>query len=166
MKKVLLIVFIIGAAAVDLYFFKLLFWKNENTENQKEEVIKEDIRPASPNRVENEKVVEIGKETKTEEEPVKKEEKVQKKTPEKPSTTVKEKKAGIPEGYMVAKEYVNLREKPEPDSKVVVVIRKGAMVKIIGKKANHWKRVLYSFKNRVYEGWVDDRFFIMGDSQK
>ena len=83
------------------------------------------------------------------------------KTPiKKPKPEKKEVSSTNKSGYMVAKVFVNLRKEPDVNSEVVVIIKKGELVKVIGKKANHWKRVLFTHNNRVYEGWVDDRFFI------
>ncbi|WP_457640610.1 SH3 domain-containing protein [Persephonella sp.] len=56
------------------------------------------------------------------------------------------------------KVFLNLREQPRLDSKVITVIRKGAKVKIIDKKFNHWKKVIYVENNKEYTGWVDDRY--------
>jgi len=169
MKKILLVVFIIGAAAVDIYFLKLLFEKKETINKPEKELLTQTPavqEPAVRQEIKEEKSTEEKESAVVQKNAAEVEKKTVKSEEKQSKISSGEKTGEIPEGYMVAKEYVNLREKPKADSKVVVVIRKGAMVKIIGKKANHWKRVLYSYKNRVYEGWVDDRFFITGGVQE
>lgn len=66
---------------------------------------------------------------------------------------------------LVAKEFTRLREEPDLNSKVITIVRKGAIVKVIGKKAHHWKKIIYKSGKNVYEGWVDDRFFKPKGSQ-
>ncbi len=153
MGRLVLIIFIVLMIIVDVYMFKLIFLKENNHSKlvPREEVIE----------VQNKKGEEKIENLNTEEsQTVKKEipapEKIKLVKPEAKKETEKGKPA---KGYMVANVFVNLRAQPDTNSEVITVIKKGAKVKIIGKKANHWKRVLYTSDGRVYEGWVDDRFF-------
>ncbi len=166
MGRIILITFIVLVILVDIYLFKQIFFKENNIPKPPTETVK-------VKKTEKEPVKTEIKKDKTKETEIKKEEILDKKPqavqPKKPENQ-KEKKSvekGKPaEGYMVAKVFVNLRAEPDVNSEVITVVKKGDKVKIIGKKANHWKRVLYPSDGRVYEGWVDDRFFIPEESPK
>ncbi|WP_457626835.1 SH3 domain-containing protein [Persephonella sp.] len=173
MKRAVLILFIMVVIAVDLYFAKQLFLRKQgekiteksNGENSTTTALSVKETPQKEQPPPEQKV-------ETQEEPQKIEKK-EEKTPEKiekkqeiKTATEENKGITVEPGYMIAKVFVNLRKEPDVNSEIVTVIRKGASVKVIGKKANHWKRVLYRQNDRVYEGWVDDRFFIIGESLK
>ncbi|MBK3332577.1 SH3 domain-containing protein [Persephonella atlantica] len=158
MGRLVLVVFIVLMIIVDIYMFKLIFLKENNHSKSvsKKEVVE----------VQDKKINLNTEETQT----VKKETSAPEKTksvkPEAKKETKITEKGKSAEGYMIAKMFVNLRAQPDVNSDVVTVIKKGAKVKIIGKKAKHWKRVLYPSDGRVYEGWVDDRFFTPEESLK
>jgi len=86
--------------------------------------------------------------------------KVEEKSRSEKAPEVKPVKTAVKKDYLVAKVFVNLREKPSVNSRIITVIRKGAKVRVIGRKANHWKKVIYEKNGRLYQGWVDDRYFI------
>jgi len=161
--RLVLVVFIVLMIIVDIYMFKLIFLKENNhlKSASKKEVVEVQDKKSKKETVNlnTEETQTVKKETSAPEKtkPVKPEVKKETKTTEK----------GKPaEGYIVANVFVNLRAQPDVNSDVVTVIKKGAKVKIIGKKAKHWKRVLYPSDGRVYEGWVDDRFFTPEESLK
>jgi len=185
MKKFFLLIFILIIVVIDIYMAKQILLnihkeelpkiKNEEkkqiitespVKEKMEEVVnteKNETQPVQPPSEENKPVVEQ-KEAKEKVETAQPKEKQEEKNSE--ENKIEEAPQQIPEGYMVANVYVNLRKEPDVNSEVVTVIKKGATVKIIGKKAKHWKRVLYTSENRVYEGWVDDRFFTAGEVQE
>ncbi len=185
MKKLFLLIFILVIAVVDIYMAKQILINIHKEElskinNEKEmQIITE--TPAKEEKVEEIKKVEEVNTEKDQTQPVQTAAEENKPDAEqiKPIKQEKndqleeiseknkaEKTTQIPEGYMVANVYVNLRKEPDVNSEIVAVIKKGSTVKIIGKKANHWKRVLYTSDGRVYEGWVDDRFFTIGEAQE
>ncbi|WP_457639233.1 SH3 domain-containing protein [Persephonella sp.] len=163
MKRLFLILLIAVMVVVDAYFIKQLLFSSE--ENKKLTASRSTENPVP--EIENKQ----GKNTPEKPEETKQpsaEKKIQntvvaKPEPKQNSAPVKRQ---VGSGYMIAKVYVNLRKAPDVNSEIVAVIKKGSSVKVIGKKANHWKRVLYRENERVYEGWVDDRFFIKGESLK
>ncbi len=191
MKKIFLLIFILIIAVVDIYMAKQIFVntksikqlqkiekkeeqtitespvKEEKVEEKVEEVVnteKNQTQSVQPPVKENKPAVEEVKPEEKKSETAQLEEKQKEKAPVEKKT--REELKQIPEGYMVANVYVNLRKEPDVNSEIVTVIKKGSTVKIIGKKAKHWKRVLYTSENRVYEGWVDDRFFTIGGAQE
>ena len=179
MKKVFLIIFILIVAAVDIYISKQILLKTQKKqvsqkEEMKEQIIEEPIKEEKIYTVTTEEnqtqlIQTPVEETEPTVEETKPEEEVETVQPEEKTpleNKTEEAPKQIPEGYMIANEYVNLRKEPNISSEVVAVIKKGSIVKIIGKKAKHWKRVLYTSKNRVYEGWVDDRFFTILEDQE
>jgi len=176
MKRVILILFIIAVFTVDLYFVKQLFFKTEGERTR--EGIKESKEGKSETiispvkQVNQEKKLETPQSSGIKSQSEEKQEEIKKVKPieiEKRETkkiVQKKNNTKVKPGYMIAKVFVNLRKKPDVNSERITVIRKGASVKVVGKKANHWKKVIYKHKNKVYEGWVDDRFFIKGESLK
>ncbi len=180
MRKLFLLIFILVIAVVDIYMAKQIlinvhhkeeFLKIKN-ENEKQIITEtsakeEKIEEINTKKDQTKPVQTIAKKNEPDAEQIKPEEKKKNLKLEKMSEKNKAKKTTqIPEGYMVANVYVNLRKEPDVNSEIVAVIKKGSTVKIIGKKAKHWKRVLYTSENRVYEGWVDDRFFTVGEVQE
>ena len=179
MKKIFLIIFILIIAAADIYMAKQIFVNTKSIgqapkiEEKEEQIITESpvIEEKVKEKIEEEVVVNTEKnQTQPVQPPIEENEpdveqtKPEEKVPE--ENKIKETSEKIPEGYMMANVYVNLRKEPDPNSEIVAVIKKGSTVKIIGKKAKHWKRVLYASENRVYEGWVDDRFFTVIEDQE
>ncbi len=179
MKKLFLLIFILAIAVVDIYMAKQILTNIHKEElskinNEKEMQIitetptkEEKVEEINTEKDQTQPVQTAAEENKPDAEqikPIKQEKNDQ--LEEISEKNKAEKTTQIPEGYMVANVYVNLRKEPDVNSEIVTVIKKGSTVKIIGKKANHWKRVLYTSDGRVYEGWVDDRFFTIGEAQE
>ncbi|WP_297455856.1 SH3 domain-containing protein [Persephonella sp.] len=157
MKKILLILFIITMGLIDAYLAKQLLldpigrqfahYKNQIStlknskpeEKSPQDFIKEIIKKAdkkNPNLAKSQQSVE---------------KKIQGKNV---SDNLR-----ASQNMLMAMEFTKMREKPDIKSKVVAIVRKGAIVRVIDQKGRHWKKIIYKSGGDVYEGWVDDRFF-------
>ncbi|MDQ7055517.1 MAG: SH3 domain-containing protein [Persephonella sp.] len=140
MGRFVLIVFIVFIIIIDIYLFKQIFFTGNNTPEEKTVEIKKGTPVEKSTGAQAEiKTIPSAKEPleapKKRRQPLLQEEKPVKE--EKKLMVRKEIKTN---GYMVADVFVNLRAKPDVNSEVVTVIKKGARVKIIGRKAKHWKK--------------------------
>ena len=159
MKKILLILFIITVGLIDAYLAKQLlldpiakqfaYYKNQSRfsskKNTQPDVIEEIIKKADKKNI------------------------ISQKTPQKMNAPTKKVNVTQDSFYtnnmLMALEFTKLREKPDIKSRVIAIVRKGAMVRVIDQKGKHWKKIIYKSGGDVYEGWVDDRFFKPKGSQ-
>ncbi len=64
----------------------------------------------------------------------------------------------IEENKVVAVPFLNVRQKPDPDSEVVYVLREGDKVLILGRGPGTWVRIRYSGTDFDVEGWVNGKY--------
>ncbi|WP_029521392.1 SH3 domain-containing protein [Persephonella sp. IF05-L8] len=158
MKKILLILFIITVALLDAYLAKELLLdpisrqfanyqnqsKSVSEHNTQHDIIKEIIKKAE------EEITFADQNTQETIQPAQK-------TVVSPAKTT--------DTLLMAQEFTRMREKPDIKSKVIAIVRKGAVVRVIDQKGRYWKKIIYKSGGDVYEGWVDGRFFKPKKSQ-
>ncbi|WP_029522417.1 SH3 domain-containing protein [Persephonella sp. KM09-Lau-8] len=160
MKKILLILFIITVALIDAYLAKELLLdpisrQFAHYKNQPKIVPEKKIQP------QQDIIKEIIKKAEKENTLTKKTSENTPKSAKK--TTVSTKNSS--DLLLIAQEFTRMREKPDIKSKVIAIVRKGAIVRVIDQKGRYWKKIIYKSGGDIYEGWVDGRFFKPKESQ-
>ncbi|NPA51275.1 MAG: SH3 domain-containing protein, partial [Aquificae bacterium] len=69
----------------------------------------------------------------------------------------------VPEGFAVVKaHYLNIREKPTKNSKVLYRLKAGDIVKLLNERKGRWVKVIYEINGKKIQGWVSKIYLLEG----